>query len=248
MKSLLILGVLMSALVQAQTDFEKKVPVQAGQPLHMVFEHPELIRIQTWESDHILVKGSVSINKGESDEAFQLKVDKSGNALTITSYLEDEENIPRRIVIRQDDTDYYFPTSDRNDPEVKKFLDAHDGKYTYMTTGIIKEIRLDIFVPVNTTTLIEAKFGMVEVKDFKAPLIVNSKFGGVDASLATSRVGHLKASTRFGEILSNLDITFDTNKQEDTHDHWTIITATAGHGPDYEFESKFGKVYLRKAE
>lgn len=117
-----------------------------------------------------------------------------------------------------------------------------------MSHGIIKEISLEIFVPKGMETEVQSKFGLVEVKNFQAPLKVNSKFGGVDASIAERSTGELVARTEFGEILTNLDVKFDSDKNFDDHDRWTIISAKPGSGPRYDFESKFGKVYLRKSE
>ena len=100
-------------------------------------------------------------------------------------------------------------------------------------------------------TVVESKFGLVEVKNFQAPLKVSSKFGGVDASIIERSTGELTAKTEFGEILTNLDVKFNSDKKipdNHHHDRLTVVSAKPGTGPRYEFESKFGKVYLRKAE
>lgn len=245
-----LIGLLiLSFSVNAQTKIEKRITVQSGQTLNMDFEWPELIKIQTWDQKDILVKGEVSINKGENDDAFEIIVNQSGKEINISSELKDKENIPKRLLIKIGDTEYFFKANDINDPEVQKFLDEHGRKYVYMSNGIIKEIKLEIFVPRGMETSVEAKFGLVEIKNFQAPLKVSSKFGGVDASIAERSTGELTARTEFGEILTNLDVKFDSNKKSDNHhDRLTVITAKPGSGPRYDFESKFGKVYLRKSE
>jgi len=245
---LLIILLALSVSAFAQTKIEKRIPVSTGQTLHLDFEWPNLIKIQTWDQKDILIKGDVSINKGENDDAFELVVNQSGKVIDVSSILKDKENIPRRLVIKEGDTEYYFKAKDENDPEVQKFLEERGRSYTYMTQGIIKEITLDIFVPKGMETELASKFGLVEVKNFQAPLKVNSKFGGVDASIAERSTGELIARTEFGEILTNLDTKFNSDKNLDNHDRWTIISAKPGSGPRYDFESKFGKVYLRKSE
>jgi len=233
----------------AQTKIEKSIPVQSGQTLKLDFEFPELIKIQTWDKNEILIKGEVSINRGENDDAFELQVNQTDKEITITSILKDKENIPHRIIIKKGDTEYYFKAKDQNDPEVQKFLEDNGRQYTYMSNGIIKEITLEVFVPKGMETTVQSKFGLVEVKNFQAPLKVSSKFGGVDASILERTTGELTARTEFGEILTNLDTKFDSNKIPDNHHHdrLTVVSAKPGTGPRYEFESKFGKVYLRKA-
>ena len=82
---------------------------------------------------------------------------------------------------------------------------------------------------------------------FFAPLTVEAKYGGVDASLVITSVGELVVETNYGQIYSNLDLNFDHEslKEKDFH---TYVTAKPGNGPRYDFESKYGNVYLRKPE
>jgi hypothetical protein len=247
MKRRFIIGFLvMSVTALAQSKIEKHISVQNGQHVKMDFMYPDLIQIQTWDRSEILISGTVSINKGENDDSFDLQIMTSAKEITIQSMLKDKENIPHRIVIKKGDTEYFFKTDDYNDPSVKQFMEGNNGKYAYKSDGIIKQITLEVFVPEGMETELRTKFGLVEVKDFKASLTVSAKFGGVDVSVAAAGIGELTARTRFGEILTNLDVSFDSNKDEDD-DHWTIVSAKPGTGPRYELESKFGKVYLRKA-
>jgi hypothetical protein len=88
----------------------------------------------------------------------------------------------------------------------------------------------------------------VEVKDFDAPLSIESKYGGVDATIPPTSAGLITARSRYGEILTNLAVKFDqANKMEKSADKWTEISAKLGQGPAYWFESKYGNVYLRKS-
>lgn len=248
MKAKLILGlIVLSVTVFAQTKIEKVVPVQSGQKLALNFDYPELIKIQTWDRKEVLIKGTVSINKGENDEAFELVTQTNGNTITVSSVIKDMENLPKRIVIKKGDTEYVFRAKDYKDPEVKKFMDEHGGNYTYMSSGIIKEIQLEIFVPVGMETSVQAKYGLVEVLGFNAPLTVDAKYGGVDATINARATGELIARTHFGEILTNLDLAFDSEKDRDSnYNKWTQVSVKPGTGPRYMLESKYGKVYLRK--
>ena len=86
---------------------------------------------------------------------------------------------------------------------------------------------------------------MVEVSEFEAPLTVVATYGGVDAALAEVKVGEIKAETNYGEIYSNLDSKLEGSKID--RDFYTQVSAKLGQGPRYNFESKYGNVYLRKS-
>jgi hypothetical protein len=247
MKAILTLGFIAYSLaVIAQTKIEKTFPVQGIKMIQLTFDFPELVQVHTWDKNEVLVKGSVSINRGEHDSAFQLLSNTSGSTLEISSELKDKENIPRRTIIKRGDQEYFFKAKDASDPEVQKFLEENGREYTYMTNGIIQQITLEIFVPKGMECHIDAKFGLVEITDFHAPLVVNAPHGGIDATISGSSTGQLVARTKFGEILTNLDTKFTSEDPGNDHDHWTVINTNFGNGPRYAFESKFGKVYLRK--
>jgi hypothetical protein len=247
MKAFLTIGLLACSLVVfAQTKIEKTFPVLGIQKVELAFEFPELIQIHTWDKKEVLVKGSVSINRGEHDNAFQLTSKVDGSTLQVSSEIKDKENIPRRTIIKKGEQEYFFRAPDASAPEVQKFLEENGRDYVYMSNGIIQEISLEIFLPKGMTCRVDAKFGLVEITDFNAPLTVNAPFGGIDATIVSTATGELTARTKFGEILTNLDTNFKSSGTEEKHDHWTEIMATFGNGPKFDLESKFGKVYLRK--
>jgi hypothetical protein len=165
--------------------------------------------------------------------------------IKITSEIKDIKNLPHRTVIKKGEQEFYFKTGDINDPAVQRFIEENGG-YTYVSNGVIQDITLEIYVPRGTECRIEAKYGLVEITDFNAPLIVDATYGGVDATITPAATGELVARTQFGEILTNLDAKFKSASDMTSHDHWTEIETKFGQGPNYDIESKFGKVYLRK--
>ncbi len=109
--------------------------------------------------------------------------------------------------------------------------------------GVDMEITVEVKVPVNTATDIKATYGIVELVGFNAPATVNATYGGIDATVAMANTGKLQATTSYGQIYSNLDLTL-TDKTE--KDFFTSITAEPGKGPAYILKSTYGKIYLRK--
>src|SRR6478609_1450773 len=246
MKTKLILGFTVYSIIAfSQTKVEKHIAVQPGSKLIMNFDYPELIKLQTWDKNEILITGTVSINEGENDNAFELQVKQEGNTIAVTSVIKDKENLPKRIVIKQGETEYVFRAKDTNDPEVQKFFAQHGREYSYMSNGLSQHIKLNVFVPEQLSTETESKFGMVEVGKFNAPLLITAKHGGIDAVVNPGTTGLIIARTQFGEIFTNLGIKFNSENTGKTG-RWTSITAKPGVGPAYSFESKFGNVYLRK--
>jgi len=226
----------------AQTDINKTIPVTKGQTLRMQFDYPSPVKISTWDKNEISITGSVSINGGESDDAFELDVKTSSNTIFIKNRIKNMEDIPQRITVHDGDTKIVF----RNKSEWKKYQEEH-GKSNNVNMGIDMEIELVIKVPRNMETNLECTYGIVEVREFTGPLSVQATYGGVDASLIEKNVGELVAETNYGNIYSNLDINVnkDNAREEDFH---TLVRATPGTGPSYRFESPYGNVYLRKGK
>lgn len=249
MKTLsMILGCLLVVQTYAQTSFEKTFAIKSGQTLRLNLDRAGVV-LHTWDKNEISVKGKVSINGGENDSAFDLVAEQSPETLTVTDVLKDKDNIPKRVVIKSGDKEYIFKANSYEDPEVQKFLEAN-REYSYMSLGIDIDIKLEIYVPRNTATFVQAKYGVVEVVGFDAPLNVDTKYGAIDATIVKQSTGELTARARFGEIMTNLDLNFNEEpfpeRGRGRGREWTEISATPGKGPAYRFESKFGNVYLRK--
>ena len=243
MKAILASAILCAAITaSAQTAINKTVPVTKGQTIRLKFDYPSPVKISTWDKNEISITGTVSINGGEHDDAFQLDVRNSSGTIYIKNEIKNMDAIPHRITVHDGDTKIVF----RNKSEWKKYQDEH-GKSNNVNMGIDMEIELEIKVPRNVDTDVECVYGMVEVREFIGPLTVQATYGGVDASLTEKNIGELIAETNYGNIYSNLDL--DVNKdgarEEDFH---ILVRANPGTGPRYKFESPYGNVYLRKSK
>jgi hypothetical protein len=242
------LAILAAALVipvtqYAQTAINKTIPAQSGQTIFMHFDYPELIHVSTWDKNEIQITGTVSINTGENDDAFELLTSSSGGTITIRNEIKNLKSLPQRITIIDGTTKMVF----KNKEELRKYESEH-GKRSHdvQSWGVDMDILIDIKVPRNMQTRIESVYGMVEIKDFTGPLKVDATYGGVDAALNEKNTGEIIAETSYGEIYSNLDVKFggEDSRNEDFH---TYVSAKPGSGPSYSFDSKYGNVYLRKA-
>ena len=226
----------------AQTQVNKSIAVQSGQKIALKFDHPEMVRISTWDKSEISIQGTVSINNGENDDAFELQTNTAGNTVVIQNIIRDLKKLPQRITVVRDGQKMVFHDKEA----LKKYQNEHGKSFENQSWGVEMEIILEIKVPRNVETTIESTYGMVEVKDFNGPLTATSTYGGVDAAVKEKMMGELIAETNYGQIYSNLDVKFtgENSKEENFH---TYVTAKPGTGPRYSFESKYGNVYLRKS-
>jgi hypothetical protein len=234
-----ILFTFITGSLAAQTPVAKSFATSSGQKILLRFDYPELIKVSTWEKNEISITGSVSINGGENDNAFELTQSVSGNTIVIENRIKNMKDLPHRITIKRGEEKVTF----KSKQEFEKYAAEHGRDFDYTSQGVDMDIVLEIKVPRNVETKIEATYGMVEVRDFTGPLTVDATYGGVDVVVQTKSTGELIAETGYGQIYSNLDLNFSGGKFEDFH---TQVSIKPGTGPRYSFESKYGNVYLRK--
>lgn len=228
--------------VYSQTAVSKSLPVSSGQTILMHFDYPDMIRVSTWDRNEVSIQGTVSINSGESDDAFELITTSTGNTITIKNEIKNMKSLPQRYTIVDGAQKITF----KNRAELRKYQEQHGRQFDVMSCGVDMEILLEIKVPRNVKTRVESVYGMVEIKDFVGPLDVDATYGGVDAALIERSAGMVTAQTNFGEIYTNFDAKFGSGSKSQNDFH-TNVSAKPGSGPEYSFESKYGNVYIRKA-
>lgn len=203
---------------EAQTLIEKTWPVKAGQEIRLKFDYPENIRISTWDKKEISIQATVAINGGKDDSIFVLREVIDEGSITIS-------NKPLRFKGR----------SGKN---------ITIGGKTITTSDNHIDIAMEIKVPDGTATHLESLYGLVEVRHFNGPAEIKATYGGIDASLSKKETGNLAVSVNYGQIYSDLDLTYTDQVNKDFH---TAFKATYGTGSQLGLESGYGNIYLRKA-
>jgi hypothetical protein len=245
MKTILFLSLIfLTQISGAQTEVNKTIAVQLGQKVILHFDYPEVIRVSTWEKNEVSVQASVSLNNGENDDAFELQTTTTGNTISIKNEIRNMKSLPQHITIVDGSEKMTF----KNKDAFRKYQQT-SGKTSFdrMSNGVDMDIQIEIKVPRNIETRIESIYGMVEVKDFVGPITVDATYGGIDAALFEKTTGEVIAETNYGQIYTNLDIKFSGEKSH-VEDFHTYVSAKPGVGSRYDFESKYGNVYLRKAK
>ncbi|MEP6737818.1 MAG: hypothetical protein ABJA70_20000 [Chryseolinea sp.] len=236
-----IMVVALTVEAYAQTPINKTIPVSSGQEILMHFDYPELVKVTTWDKNEVSVGGTVSINSGENDDAFEILTSTSGATITIKNQIKDLKSLPQRVTVMDGLNKITF----KSEAEFKKYQSQQGKGFDMVSHGVDMDIFIEVKVPRNVKTRVESVYGMVEVKSFAGPLSVDATYGGVDAALTEKATGTLTAETNYGEIYTNLDTKFGSKATN--RDFYTNVTASPGNGPAYSFESKYGNVYLRKA-
>lgn len=238
--AVVILISLFTGVLAAQTPVNKVYPVTAGQKISLRFDYPELVKISTWDKNEISITGTVSINGGENDDAFELFQSTSGNMIYIENKIRNLKELPHRITVTNNGEKITFKTK----ADYQKYCEEHGRNFNQRSEGVDMDILLEVKVPRNIEAKLESVYGVVEVKNYTGPLTVEATYGGVDVTVQEKTMGELRAETNYGQIYSNLDLKFSGSEFRDFH---TQVSAKLGSGPRYSFESKYGNVYLRKA-
>lgn len=231
---------MVAGAAMAQTPVNKSYPVPANKKISLSFDYPQLVKISTWDKNEISITGSVSINGGESDNAFELEQAVTDNTVRIENHIRNLKSLPHRITVYKGEEKIVF----RSEADYKKYCAETGSNFTMKSQGVDMDIVLEIKVPRGVETRLECVYGLAEVRNFFGPLSVEATYGGVDVSVQESTTGELGAETGYGQIYTNLDLTFTGTEVRDFH---TRVIAKPGTGPRYSFESKYGNVYLRKA-
>jgi hypothetical protein len=239
--TILLLLLFLTTGLYAQTQVNKTIPVSKGQKIKMTFDYPKLITVTTWDKNEIQITGTVSINNGENDDSFILEFKTNGDEVTVDSYIKDMKNLPHTITIVEDGKTIMFRTKE----DFKQYQEENGKKYSRMSWGTNIEITLEIKIPEHTETKVKSTYGMVEVKKFLGGLDVDATYGGIDVALEVKSTGELVAETNYGQIYSNLNTKFNGSNTREEAFHM-VVTAKPGSGERYNFESKYGNVYLRK--
>ena len=222
--------------VHAQTTTNKLYPVKDGQHINLNFDYP-VVKISTWEKNEVSIIAHVNINGGESDSAFLLEDDSVNGMLNISDKIKDMDKLPRRYTVYKAGQKTIYRLKD-------EYLAAQkEGGIQRTSEGQDIDIVVEVKIPVHAIANIKSVYGIVEVTDFNAPVTIDATYGGIDATLKVMNVGKLEATTNYGQIYSNLNLKLTDHAERN---FFNSITAEPGKGSEYNFTSKFGRIYLRK--
>lgn len=239
MKKRLTLGLSLFALsLFGQTTIHETYSINKQQEVSLNFDFPKLIKISTWDKNEIEISGTSNINDGINDSSFKISEKSTAQQIIIEGKLNDYKNLPKQITAYNGKEMLVF----KNNEQLKQYEKSNDVKLINISYNSQVEIVLEIKVPRQLKTKIEATYGTIEIDNFESTIIANSTYGSVDAKINKEKTGEIKVETFYGNIFTDIKLPLLTNKKDDFH---SIITAFSGKTPRQEFSSKFGNVYLR---
>ncbi|WP_316825600.1 hypothetical protein [Pedobacter miscanthi] len=239
MKTILywLLVAMVPGIAFSQTKINKTYPVKKGDVVVLRFDYPKVVHISSWDKNEIAIEASVKINNGENDAAFTIEQSSADGTITIQNKLDMDE-IPESYYVKENG----IKTRLNSKADLDAYLKEKSGTKisTYQTKDI--EITINIKLPANISADVSSVYGIVEIKDFKGPIKVDAKYGGIDASINQNSIGKIKLTNRYGKIYTNLVLKPTEMREEN---FFTSLTATPGVGPNYDLSSSYGNIYLR---
>lgn len=245
--SFLFLVLFCSYTLFGQTMIEKVYPAGNIRSVQLDFTYPELVKIVPATGNELKLSASVLINNGENDDNFFIEGETDNGVLKVRSGINDLENLPKRIMISRGDEKIYFNADSPSNPEVRKFLDSSGANYSYMNTGVIKEITIRIEVPRDLRIEVNTKYGLLELSGIQNPGSYSSTYGGVDFTDSGNGL-NIIAKTKYGDIFTNLEeAVMPDPLNKPGVGKWISVAATRGSvTAQSNLESKYGNIYLRK--
>ncbi|RBQ02541.1 hypothetical protein DRW42_26355 [Pedobacter miscanthi] len=221
----------------SQTKINKAYPVKKGDAVVLNFDYPKVIHISSWDKNEIGIEAIVKINGGENDSAFTLHESTADGTITIQNKL-DMDKIPEAYYVKENG----IKTRLNSKADLDAYIKEKSGTKisSYQTKDI--EITINIKLPANINTEVRSVYGIVEIKDFKGPIKVDARYGGIDASIGQSAIGKIKLTNRYGKIYTDMVLKPTELKEEN---FFTSLTAAPGVGPSYDLSSSYGNIYLR---
>lgn len=224
------------------------------------------VEIKKSTDGQLHVKGKVSINRGENNDAFDLNVQKSGRVLSIKSNIKDMENLPRYTTIHKNGREYYFRIPPGEDFDWSVIPDSLEtGKQGWTSNGVLTDISLTILVPEEVQLQVESTYGNLRLTEVTNDMEIKNTYGHieaalprvpnnctlesvysfVDVSIPSSAKSDLKLQTNYGEIYSNVDFTVDKGASKWAAFENRVVAALNGGGPTLDLTATYNNIYLR---
>lgn len=224
----------------SQTKVSKTYPLGSARKIELKFDYPKIVHVSSWDKKEISVEASVKINDGQNDQAFTLQETTADGTISISNKI-DMSQIPDAYYVMIDGIKTRFNSKQDFENYRNEKSGTHNRISSYQQKDIV--VTVEVKLPAGISTDVVSVYGMIELADMDGPVKVTATYGGIDASLNTSKIGQIKLTNRFGNIYSNLELKPTAQKQEN---FYTSITASPGKGPSYEINSSYGNIYLRK--
>ncbi|WP_299435299.1 DUF4097 family beta strand repeat-containing protein [uncultured Aquimarina sp.] len=220
--------------LNAQKVIEKEITTSADR-INIEFKFAEDIVIKTWDKSNVYLKAEVSINDGEFDNYFDLKIDNSSSVLDIESSYGDlfkKWNKERG-------------SNNKNNWGPCNNLDMESNYTLYIPKNVslrIKSISGNVISENYQGELeIDIISGNIDIKKYGGELTLKTISGDIDINISQSK---LLAETITGLIYSDKEMEFDQGKNRVVG---SKVTGTFGNvKSNLHLKTISGDIFLRK--
>jgi len=218
MKALIIVLCLATFGLSAQPKTVTETVAVSGQKkLDLDFAFADDITSKVWDKKEVLVEVSVEINKGEDNDIFSLKTDKTESSI----YIEMDEKMWKKI---------------------EKNSDGKWNSCSYTST-----INYTVYLPKGLRVKSNTISGDYLFEYFGGEMDLKTISGAIDVTVPQKLGLDFKAKTISGEVYSDIDIKYPEGKEGLRQVVGQNFKGRINEGGvQSEFETISGNIYLRK--
>ncbi|EAY29262.1 DUF4097 family beta strand repeat-containing protein [Microscilla marina] len=241
----------LTVFAQAQTF---KIPVKSG--TLQIGEMTGKLLLEAYNGSEILIEGGQRHRHSDNERAKGLKPITGGNDNTQIglNYKTEGEVTTIKAVRKVSSRQYTIKV-----PQAMKLrVDISNNWFNKLIVkGFGTDVNIDIrygkvwVEQLSGSVQIEARYGLVTA-DFASMsnnVSIDARYGGMDISLPAKTKADLRASSRYGEIFTNMDIQTDKAQESSLKSLTATTEVTAklnGGGKALVLEARHANIYLRK--
>lgn len=236
MKNVLTLAVLclITLQIHAQKTIEKEI-ITSADLVKVEFKFADDINVKTWDKDEVYLKAEVSVNNGEYDDYFTLKVNNTSSVLDIKSDYGDLFDKWKKEG-KSNKKNNWGPCNNFDiDANYTLYLPKNSKLKVKSISGSVASENYQ------GKLMVDIISGNIDIKNYDGDLELYTISGDIDIHIAKSR---LKAETISGMIYSDKELEFDQGKNRIVG---SKVTGTFGDvRSDLHLKTISGSIFIRK--
>lgn len=253
-----------------QTEINQTINNVGDKLIEFDFERAN-VNLKTWDKNEILIKGIASINVGENDDSFKIKVKETADKISIETFIKDFKNIPRYNVLHIGKNKGVFKKDSKGRAAMRAFKKKYrdeDCNFYSDGDGVDVEIELEIYVPKKSKLKSHSLYGVIKLTDVSASLDIENTYGSIEAILASYNFNQtinlhstygfvdltisesskvdVSMKTGYGEIFTDMDIEREGKAPVQRSFGAKVKGSLNGGGMAVNLEANYQNIYLRK--
>lgn len=263
-----IITLLAALSLEAQTNINKSFQASGLTSLDGNFKWGDVV-VSNWNENRIEITGTVSINNGENDEAFNLEAEQSGGTLSIRTDVKDLDELPGMVTVVHEGKKYSFKKDGNYKKQIRQLKeDLGVEDFQTYNNGVDLDIQLQIKVPANVKLDLKSTYGDIDLDRCTNQMNILNTYGHVhavfdrqgrlpdadlestysfvDVSVPENADFDVVLHTNYGTLLTDLDIDIDPSASKEKAFYNKVVGKVNQGGPALKIKATYNKIYLRK--